>query len=358
MEPRRHRQTDGRTSKCDRGDPRPHAHRRAHEGLRNAIHRTHGHGRRVCGGGAVFWKRKGTGPPERKSGGVKGEGGKGKAGRCSGEGRCWGGDAAVAAVEEGDGEGDIHRAGPSLHGPGGGGGGEGDGGRYGRTSGREARTPPSNGEAERPKRALQVARRQAPKVREGEWGKGWGARGRVDGRRTNRRGLVQWGRGGWRACNPEKGRRRRRDFPNPGLEAVGVEILGLEAGAGSQSGIAKGIVFLTPDAMPTLLATLPPSFQASSNARSCAPATVRYTCVQKGAGAMCAQQRARRTGAFSIDRRPTRLFARPVPARRARPGPRSPSRAAISPSSEGLSGPHHADKTNFCGGSSFRGALA
>ena len=138
--------------------------------------------------------RQGTGPPERKSRGVKGEGGKGKAGRCSGEGRCWGGDAAVAAVEEGDGEGDIHRAGPSLHGPGGGGGGEGDGGRYGRTSGREARTPPSNGEAERPKRALQVARRQAPKVREGEWGKGWGARGRVDGRRTNRRGLVQWGR--------------------------------------------------------------------------------------------------------------------------------------------------------------------
>ena len=51
----------------------------------------------------------------------------------------------------------------------------------------------------------------------------------------------------------------------------------------------------------------------------------------------------------SIDRRPTR-FARPVPARRARPGPRSPSRAAISPSSEGLSGPHHADKTNFSGG--------
>ena len=47
--------------------------------------------------------------------------------------------------------------------------------------------------------------------------------------------------------------------------------------------------------------------------------------------------------------RPTR-FIRLVPARRARPGPRSPSAEAISPSSEGLSGPHHADKTNFSGG--------
>ena len=207
----------------------------------------------------------------------------------------------MAAVEEGDGEGDIHRAGPSLHGPGGGGGGEGDGGRYGRTSGREARTPPSNGEAERPKRALQVARRQAPKVREGEWGKGWGARGRVDGRRTNRRGLVQWGRGGWRACNPEKGRRRRRDFPNPGLE-VGVEIRRPEAGAGTQSGTAKGMDFselgCSRCAMPTLLATLPPRFKYLPARSSCTLATVRYTCVQKGAGAMCAQQRARRTGVF------------------------------------------------------------
>ena len=205
-----------------------------------------------------------TGLPERLSRRVKGGGGRRKAGRCSGEGRCWGGDAAVAAVEEGDGEGDIHRAGPSLHGPGGGGGGEGDGGRYGRTSGREARTPPSNGEAERPKRALQVARRQAPKVREGEWGKGWGARGRVDGRRTNRRGLMQWGRGGWRACNPEKGRRRRRDFPNPGLE-VGVEIRDLRQGAGSQDGIAEGIDFCDRGcfrgAMPTLLTTLAPRFK-------------------------------------------------------------------------------------------------
>ena len=63
----------------------------------------------------------------------------------------------------------------------------------------------------------------------------------------------------------------------------------------------------------------------------------------------CARCRGRGAPGLSNARRPTR-FARPVPARRARPGPRSPSLAAISPSSEGLSGPHHADKTNFCGG--------
>jgi hypothetical protein len=47
---------------------------------------------------------------------------------------------------------------------------------------------------------------------------------------------------------------------------------------------------------------------------------------------------------------PSEVPSAPVPARRARPGPRSPSQAAISPSSEGMSGPHHADKTNFSGG--------
>ena len=111
--------------------------------------------------------------------------------------------------------------------------------------------------------------------------------------------------------------------------------------------------------MPTLLAALPPRFKHLPARSSCTLATVRYTCVQKGGGAMCAQQGPRRTAATGvlIARRPTR-FARPVPARRARPGPRSPSRAAISPSSEGLSGAHHADKTNFSGGSSFRGTLA
>ena len=71
----------------------------------------------------------------------------------------------------------------------------------------------------------------------------------------------------------------------------------------------------------------------------------------------CARSSGRGAPGSSIARKPTR-FARPVPARRARPGPRSPSRAAISPSSEGLRGAHHADKTNFSGGSSFRGTLA
>ena len=72
-------------------------------------------------------------------------------------------------------------------------------------------------------------------------------------------------------------------------------------------------------------------------------------CVCKRGVGPCARCRGRGAPGLSNARRPTR-FARPVPARRARPGPRSPSRAAISPSSEGLSGSHHADKTNFCGG--------
>ena len=50
--------------------------------------------------------------------------------------------------------------------------------------------------------------------------------------------------------------------------------------------------------MPTLLAALPPRFKHLPARSSCTLATVRYTCVQKGAGAMCAQQRARRTGVF------------------------------------------------------------
>ena len=50
--------------------------------------------------------------------------------------------------------------------------------------------------------------------------------------------------------------------------------------------------------MPTLLAALPPRFKHLPARSSCTLATVRYTCVQKGGGAMCAQQRARRTGVF------------------------------------------------------------
>ena len=50
--------------------------------------------------------------------------------------------------------------------------------------------------------------------------------------------------------------------------------------------------------MPTLLATLPPQFKHLPARSSYTPATVRYTWVQKGGGAMGALQGARRTGAF------------------------------------------------------------
>ena len=50
--------------------------------------------------------------------------------------------------------------------------------------------------------------------------------------------------------------------------------------------------------MSTLLAILPPRFKHLPARSSCTPATVRYTCVQKGVGPMCAQQGARRTGVF------------------------------------------------------------
>ena len=50
--------------------------------------------------------------------------------------------------------------------------------------------------------------------------------------------------------------------------------------------------------MPWLLATLPPQFKQLHARSSCAPATVRCVCVQKGGGAMCALQGARRTGGF------------------------------------------------------------
>ena len=152
---------------------------------------------------------------------------------------------------------------------------------------------------------------------------------------------------------------RSRNFPDLGLE-VGVEIRDLRQGAGTQSGIAGGIEFSVRNtcrcAMPTLLAALPPQFKQLHARSSCTLATVRYTCVQKGGGSMCALQGARRTGAF--ERPEADEFVRPVPARRARPRPRSPSLAAISPSSEGLSGAHHADKMNFSGRGSPQDFLA
>ena len=85
------------------------------------------------------------------------------------------------------------------------------------------------------------------------------------------------------SCVPSRG--RSRNIQNPGLE-VGVEIRRPEAGAGSQSGTAKGIDFsdggCSRCAMPTLLATLPPRFKYLPARSSCTLATVRYTCVQKG----------------------------------------------------------------------------
>jgi hypothetical protein len=50
--------------------------------------------------------------------------------------------------------------------------------------------------------------------------------------------------------------------------------------------------------MPTLLATLPPRFKHHLTFCLRARATVRCVCVQKGGGAMCTLQGARRTGAF------------------------------------------------------------
>ena len=100
-------------------------------------------------------------------------------------------------------------------------------------------------------------------------------------------------------CVPS--RRRSRNIPNIGLE-VGVEIRDLRQRAGTQSGIAGGTEFSVRNtcrcAMPTLLAALPPQFKQLHARSSCTPATVRYTRVQKGGGAMGALQGARRTGAF------------------------------------------------------------
>ena len=109
--------------------------------------------------------------------------------------------------------------------------------------------------------------------------------------------------------------------------------------------------------MPTLLAALPPQFKQLHARSSCTLATVRYTCVQKGGGSMCALQGARRTGAFE----------RPEADEVCSAGARSPSSARtpfavtgghLALSSEGLSGAHHADKTNFSGGGSPQDFLA
>jgi hypothetical protein len=70
-----------------------------------------------------------------------------------------------------------------------------------------------------------------------------------------------------------------------------LEITRRAGGRQSGRGIAEGIDVCDHGcfrgAMRTLLATLPPRFKQVLTRSSCAPATVRYTCVQKGAGTMC-----------------------------------------------------------------------
>ena len=119
-------------------------------------------------------------------------------------------------------------------------------------------------------------------------------------------------------CAPS--RRRSRNFPDLGLE-VGVEIRELMQGAGSQTRNARGTDLSVSQhflcAIPTLLATLPPRFKHHLTFSLRARATVRCVCVQKGGGAMCALQGARRIGAFE----------RPEADQVRSAGPRSPSSA-------------------------------
>ena len=142
-------------------------------------------------------------------------------------------------------------------------------------------------------------------------------------------------------------RLRSRNFPDLGLE-VGVENRDLRQRAGSQTRNARGTDLSVSQhflcAIPTLLATLPPRFKHHLTFCLRARATVRCVCVQKGGGAMCALQGERRTGAFE---RPQADQVRSAGARSPSSSrtPFAPSLAPISPSSEGLSGPHHADKT-------------
>ena len=143
--------------------------------------------------------------------------------------------------------------------------------------------------------------RRPVSVRKGSGGRELGGQGaRVAGVPCGEMQADENGGGdAYLSCVPS--RRRSRNIPNLGLE-VGVEIRRPEAGAGSQSGIAKGIELsdcgCSRCAMPWLLATLPPQFKQLHARSSCAPATVRCVCVQKGGGAMCALQGARRTGGF------------------------------------------------------------
>ena len=159
-------------------------------------------------------------------------------------------------------------------------------------------------------------------------------------------------------CVPS--RRRSRNIPNIGLE-VGVEIRDLRQRAGTQLGIAGvtafSVQYTCRCAMPTLLAALPPQFKQLHARSSCTPATVRYTRVQKGGGAIgCAAGGAAHRGFRTSGGRLGSLGR--CPLAELIQDPRSPSLAPISPSSEGLSGAHHADKTNFSGRGSPQDFLA
>ena len=76
----------------------------------------------------------------------------------------------------------------------------------------------------------------------------------------------------------------------------------LRQGQALNRGLQRELICLSMDAQGvqclTLLATLPPRFKYLPARSSCTLATVRYTCVQKGGGAMCAQQGSWRTGVF------------------------------------------------------------
>jgi len=157
------------------------------------------------------------------------------------------------------------------------------------------------GDGQRPSPSRQAHRPTPVSEGKGSGGRDLGGQGaRVAGapRREMQAG-VNGGGDTLLTCVPS--RRRSRNIPDLGLE-VGVEIRDLRQGAGSQSRIAGGIEFSEQYtcrcAMPTLLAALPPQFKQLHARSSCTPATVRYTRVQKGGGAMGALQGARRTGAF------------------------------------------------------------
>ena len=112
--PRSHRQPEAGTRETGRGDPRAARAMGAHADPQRRPSTGLGHGLRAGNGCAGFCMRQDTEPPQRLSRRVEGGGGKGKARRCSVEGRCWGGEGRLRRRGgEGDGEGDISDAG--LH---------------------------------------------------------------------------------------------------------------------------------------------------------------------------------------------------------------------------------------------------